>query len=72
MWRLDKPQGLKQVSVLGKREAEAYLLLSDEHRDLTIAETAEEMGIKPDTVRGKIGQIRRKIRQAELTQRLSL
>jgi len=72
MYRLDRPEGLYQISVLGRREAEAYILLSEDHRNLTIAETAEEMDIEENTVKGKLGDIRQKIREAELTARLSL
>lgn len=72
MWRMDTVEGLEEVTFLSPREAEAYLLVSEDHRNLTEAEAAEEMGISPNNVSGKKGKIRDKIRKAEATTNLSL
>ena len=72
MYRMDTVEGLVQLTSLSERQAEAYLLVSEEHEDLTEPEAAEEMGISPNNVSGKKGEIRDKIRRAEATQKLSL
>lgn len=72
MYRMDTVEGLQKLTFLSERQAEAYILVSEDHKDLTAAEAAEEMGISPNNVSGKKGEIRDKIRRAEATQKLSL
>lgn len=72
MYRMDAVEGLVQLTSLSERQAETYLLVSEEHEDLTAAEAAEEMGISEGNVSGKIGKIREKMTEGEATNKLSI
>lgn len=72
MYRMDTVEGLQKLTFLSERQAEAYLLVSEDHRDLSIPEAAEEMGISEGNVSGKIGKIREKMTEGEATNSLSL
>lgn len=72
MWRMDTVEGLFQVTFLSRKQAEAYILLSEDHRNLSIPEAAEEMDISEGNLKGKMGEIRSKITEGEATAQLSL
>jgi predicted DNA-binding protein (UPF0251 family) len=72
MWRMDTVEGLCQVTFLSRKQAEAYILVSEDHRDLSILEAAEEMSISEGNLKGKMGEIRDKITMGEATAKLSL
>ncbi|MCY4730491.1 hypothetical protein KY092_07960 [Natronomonas gomsonensis] len=72
MYRMDTVEGLQKLTFLSERQAEAYLLVSEEHEELTAAEAAEEMGISEGNVSGKIGKIREKMTEGEATNKLSI
>lgn len=68
---VEQPQhaNLVETTALSYREAELYLLKTDE--GMTLEEAAGEMGISEGTVRGKWGRIKDKISEAEATAELS-
>jgi len=65
-----KKQEIERETSLSSREAEAYAFRV--LTDLSNHEIAEEMGIKPGNLNGKLGIIRSKIREAERTAELEL
>jgi len=66
----DRHVELVGTTALSYREAELYLLKTDE--GMTLEEAADEMGITEGTVAGKWGRVKDKIREAETTAELPL
>lgn len=60
----DTPEELAAATNLSRRQAEAYLLVSDEHRGMRVKDAAEKMGIESKTLSGWLTRIRDKIEEA--------